>query len=361
MNIKPPGPPFDRGLDAIFNRLAEALRCVEDELRFGGCHTVLARRWKKLRHRTGEIRRAVEAERGPLVLLRDVAGEGDGVLGASTEHLDRSQLLAANIARAREASRSLEEQLRLISLDLCKGAERLRYDIYQVEAATAGLLHRGGRLADRDLYLLLTESLCSRPIIETTIEAIEGGVRIVQLREKSMSRHKLLDLARELREVTASRDVLLIINDHIDIAELCQADGVHLGQEDVSPADARKILGAEAIVGISTHCRQQAADAALLGADYIGVGPIFPTETKAHRSAVGTDYIQTAQEASELPGFAIGSVSSLTIAEVIAAGARRIAVCTGIIARDDPRAAASFLRDQLTEAWQPSSQSLKGR
>jgi len=318
---------------------------------------VLSGRWKALRRRVGDLRGDLEKEGQPLSLLRDVRSDPGRWAGDSGHHQRPGDLIAANIARAREASRSLEEQLRRFSLDLAGRAQQLRYGIYEAEAISVGFLRRQPRLAQRRLYLLVSEALCRGPIIDTTIAAMEGGASIVQLREKTMAHGALLTLARQLREITAERDALLIINDHIDIAALCQADGVHLGQEDIAPAEARKILGGDAIIGLSTHCQEQAKNAALQGADYIGVGPIFPTETKIHRAAVGCGYIEAALAASELPGFAIGGVNADTIAEVIAAGARRVAVCTGIIAQEDPRAACAFIRERLVRAMPVSSSS----
>ena len=357
MNIDPPGGSQVRVLDAILNRLSEALRTVEDDLRFRCSIPVLSGRWKALRRRVGDLRGDLEKEGQPLSLLRDVRSDPGRWAGDSGHHQRPGDLIAANIARAREASRSLEEQLRRFSLDLAGRAQQLRYGIYEAEAISVGFLRRQPRLAQRRLYLLVSEALCRGPIIDTTIAAMEGGASIVQLREKTMAHGALLTLARQLREITAERDALLIINDHIDIAALCQADGVHLGQEDIAPAEARKILGGDAIIGLSTHCQEQAKNAALQGADYIGVGPIFPTETKIHRAAVGCGYIEAALAASELPGFAIGGVNADTIAEVIAAGARRVAVCTGIIAQEDPRAACAVIRERLVRAMPVSSSS----
>ncbi|HIO66456.1 MAG TPA: hypothetical protein EYN40_07180, partial [Planctomycetes bacterium] len=111
--------------------------------------------------------------------------------------------------------------------------------------------------------------------------------------------------------------------------------------------EARRMLGPDALIGLSTHDSEQARSAEMAGADYIGVGPIFLTRTKRHREAVGTEYIQQSTEACGLPGFAIGHIDDETINEVIEAGATRIAVCTGIIARPDPQLAARQLHDKL--------------
>lgn len=337
-----------RGLDAAFNRLVEALRVVEDQYRFAHDRAVIAGRWQQLRRSGGQLRCQVEDSVGPLVAHRDVAGDQLRSAPGTGEHPEPQALIAANISRAREASRSVEEMLRLLLPQLSEPAEKLRHGIYEVESITSGLMVRGSRLENRHLYVLVTEQLCHGDLLETTVAAIEGGARIVQLREKTLPASRVLERARQLRDITEQHDVLLIINDSVEIAYLSGADGVHLGQDDIAPHEARRILGPDAIIGLSTHEPEQAARAAAAGADYIGVGPIFETATKEHRRAVGTEYIRQADEVCELPGYAIGHVDCETIDEVLAAGATRIAVCTGIIARPDPAVAARLLCEKLT-------------
>ncbi|MGE4601369.1 MAG: thiamine phosphate synthase, partial [Planctomycetota bacterium] len=245
------------------------------------------------------------------------------------------------------------EMIRLILPHLSEEAQEIRHRIYELESISSALMLRGSRLDDRDLYVLLTEHLCHGDILETAIAAIEGGARMVQLREKTLPASQVLERARQLRDITEQRETLLIINDSVEIAFLSGADGVHLGQDDIAPHEARRILGGDAIIGLSTHGPDQAARAAAAGADYIGVGPIFETATKQHRRAVGTEYIHQASEVCELPRYAIGHVDSDTIDEVLAAGASRIAVCTGIIGRRDPAAAARLLCEKLAHQRSP--------
>ncbi|MCA8962311.1 MAG: thiamine phosphate synthase [Planctomycetes bacterium] len=197
------------------------------------------------------------------------------------------------------------------------------------------------------LYVLVTSDLAQGDPVDVTRAAVRGGAQLVQLREKTMPKRPLLDLARAIREVTLEEGALFVINDHVDIAALCSADGVHQGQDDLPPAEVRKVLGPEALVGVSTHAPDQARRAERDGADYIGVGPIFETETKRHRAAVGLEFIRAAHEAASIPGFAIGSVNRQTLDSVIAAGATRVAVCTGIIAQPDVEAAARWFRARL--------------
>ena len=354
MNIQPSpdslDPGFQRTLDAALHRLTEGLRTLEDPCRFHLQNSPLAAGWQDLRRRASGIRVQLEKRWGPLGAIRDLSGDPLSAVEGTGPHAHLQGLLAANTSRVREASRALEEQLRLVDSDLAQQMQEIRYSIYSLDSICTGILTRGKSLEDRRLYLLVTESLCRGDIYETTEAAIAGGADIVQLREKDCPTGQLLEMARRLRAITEKTDTLLMINDHIAVAQLSGADGVHLGQEDVPPHEARKILGPDAIIGLSTHCKEQAEKAAGLGADYIGVGPIHETQTKVHRSSVGTGYITEAQSCCPLPGFAIGRVDDTTIDAVLSAGADRIAICTGIIGKEDPEAATRLLAEKLEAA-----------
>ncbi len=336
-----------RTLDAAFQRLTEGLRSVEDPTRFHLQNQVLAGHWQGLRRKSGKLRQQLETKVGPLAPYRDLGG--DPLLEASGmgKHASVRNMLLANLSRCRESARSIEELLRLIDADLSRAMQEIRYGIYAQQQVMEGLLQRGRTLQDRRLYVLVTESLCRGDLYETTAAALRGGASIVQLREKERPSGELLEIARKLRELTLEHDAVFLINDDVTVASLSGADGVHLGQQDLAPREARKILGPDAIIGLSTHCREQAAAAATLGADYIGVGPIHETQTKEHREAVGPEYIRVAREATPLPGYAIGRVDHTTIDRVMAAGADRVAVCTGIIAQEDPEAATRYLIERI--------------
>ena len=336
-----------RTLDAAFQRLTEGLRSVEDPTRFHLQNQVLAGHWQGLRRKSGKLRQQLETKVGSLAPYRDLGG--DPLLEASGmgKHASVRNMLLANLSRCRESARSIEELLRLIDADLSRAMQEIRYGIYAQQQVMEGLLQRGRTLQDRRLYVLVTESLCLGDLYETTAAALRGGASIVQLREKERPSGELLEIARKLRELTLEHDAVFLINDDVTVASLSGADGVHLGQQDLAPREARKVLGPDAIIGLSTHCREQAAAAAPLGADYIGVGPIHETQTKEHREAVGPGYIRVAREATPLPGYAIGRVDHTTIDRVMAAGADRVAVCTGIIAQEDPEAATRHLIERI--------------
>jgi thiamine-phosphate pyrophosphorylase len=200
------------------------------------------------------------------------------------------------------------------------------------------------RLARARLYLIATTSVARLPLTDAVAAAIDGGVDVVQLREKDMDAGAFLELADELRLLCAARDALFVVNDRVEAARLVGADGVHLGQEDASVAEVRRLLGADALVGVSTHDEAE-LDAALRdGADYVGLGSVFATTTKGRDVPVSGPGalapLAARAEAAGVPAFAIGGITAANVADVAAAGFRRVAVCAGVLATDDPAAAA---------------------
>lgn len=168
---------------------------------------------------------------------------------------------------------------------------------------------------------------------------------MVQLRHKMLARGELLTLARQVREVT--RDVLFIVNDYVDIALLSEADGVHLGPDDVSVAAARRIAGERLIIGASASTVDAARTAVLAGAGYLGSGPAFATPIKAEKRVIGPAGIKAIAKAVDVPVFAIGGIDATNINEVIAAGVRRVCVIRAVGDAADPEAAARRLRAML--------------
>ncbi|HZR92117.1 MAG TPA: thiamine phosphate synthase [Gaiellaceae bacterium] len=181
-----------------------------------------------------------------------------------------------------------------------------------------------------------------RPDLAAFLEAaVRGGVDIVQVREKDLPDRELLPALEEAREVTRRLGVPLVVNDRPDLAVLCEADFVHVGQDDLPVSAARRFgLG----VGLSTHAKAE-IDAA--DADYIGVGPVYATPTKAGRPAVGLELVSYAARTATLPWFAIGGIDAANVADVVAAGATRIAVVRAIGDATDPERAAARLRAAL--------------
>jgi thiamine-phosphate pyrophosphorylase len=177
---------------------------------------------------------------------------------------------------------------------------------------------------------------------------LRGGVELVQLRMKDAGDAQLLAAAARYRAVCHEHGALLIVNDRPDLAAQAGADGVHVGQDDVTVADARAIVGPDAIVGLSTHTPDQIEAAGDEPVDYIGVGPVHATPTKPARPAVGTELVAYARAHAPVPFFAIGGIDADNVAAVLAAGADRIAVVRALTEAIDPEQAARALRLAVT-------------
>jgi thiamine-phosphate pyrophosphorylase len=196
------------------------------------------------------------------------------------------------------------------------------------------------RLATARLYLV-----CPARPREWIEAAVRGGVDLIQLRDKTLDDDGIVEAARAFRDT----DALFILNDRPDLVEACGADGVHVGQDDGSPAAARAAVGPDRIVGRSTHAPDQAKAADEdENVDYLAIGPVHATPTKPGRPAAGLHYVAHAASAVGKPWFAIGGLDAGNVHEVVERGATRIVVVRAITESDDPEAAARALRSELT-------------
>jgi thiamine-phosphate pyrophosphorylase len=180
--------------------------------------------------------------------------------------------------------------------------------------------------------------------------ALNGGADIVQLREKALSRREVELAALTFRRLCDTYSALFIVNDDPDLARSCDADGVHVGQDDTPAQEAREVLGPDAIVGLSTHSEEQIAAAAGLPVDYISVGPVWETPTKEGRPAVGLGLVSHAAQHAARPFFAIGGIDPSNAEQVAGAGARRLGVVRAIRDAEDPAAAAESIRRAFAAA-----------
>jgi len=208
------------------------------------------------------------------------------------------------------------------------------------------------RIASRRLYLV-AGARGGGPGLEAFLDAaLRGGVDVVQLRDKTLDDDGLVAAARTFRTAADAHGALFVLNDRPDLVAACAADGVHVGQDDMPAAEARRLAGDDVLLGLSTHSPEQ-LDAALAAgdADQLSVGPVWETPTKEGRPAAGLDYVRhAARVAGERPWFAIGGIDLDNVSEVIAAGASRVVVVRAIRDADDPRPAAAALRAALEEA-----------
>jgi thiamine-phosphate pyrophosphorylase len=203
-------------------------------------------------------------------------------------------------------------------------------------------------LAEARLYGIVDLGYVSAESAPVAAERlIDGGVDVLQLRAKHMERAIIADLAREIHALTFPAGVPLILNDHADLLREVPAEGVHVGQDDLSVAEARAAAGRSCLVGKSTHSMSQALTAAEEGADYIGFGPLFPTPTKPGRPAIGLDEIAEVEGMLSIPVFCIGGIKLSNLPQVRAAGARRVVIVSGWLQADDIAAAVREARHLL--------------
>lgn len=206
------------------------------------------------------------------------------------------------------------------------------------------------------LYLITDRNQTrGRPLVDVVKAALDGGVRLVQLREKDLSSRELLCLARELRELTNQFDAKLLINDRVDIAIASCADGVHLGRQSISVTDARRAFevssmpGTVPIIGVSTHSLEEALHAEADGADFITFGPVYYTPSKsAYGKPVGIDKLKEAARAVNIPIYALGGVKKDTIGEVMSAGAYGVAVISAIMSAEDVKKSTEEMLQGIT-------------
>jgi thiamine-phosphate pyrophosphorylase len=211
---------------------------------------------------------------------------------------------------------------------------------------------RRARLREARLYLVCSAAGDGRGDLGAFLDAaLRGGVDVVQLREKdpTASDAAILDAARSFRAAADAHGALFVLNDRPDLVAAAAADGVHVGQDDMSVADARALVGEDVLVGRSTHTPEQVEDAAVADVDYFAVGPVHATPTKPGRPAVGLDLVRHAAGAPRpLPWFAIGGIDASNVGDAVAAGASRVVVVRALTEADDPEATARALRAALT-------------
>ncbi|MDP6987734.1 MAG: thiamine phosphate synthase [Phycisphaerales bacterium] len=332
---------INRLIDAALNRAGEGLRTLEDIARFVLDDARISGELKHLRHDVRSLTSTIwPGDR--LIWARDTAGDVGTHLHTATEQsrTDLADVAAAATHRGTEALRSLEEVAKLDHPVVAAGIEANRYRLYDLGASLERRL--GTAAVQWRVCLLLTESTCTLPWQDVLTAAIEGGVDCVQVREKRMTDVELIERSRAVIGLCGLAGVPVIVNDRLDIALAAGAAGVHLGQHDLPLPEARAQCGRQLIIGLSTHGPTEAAAAVEVGADYVGIGPIYATSTKPTLIGGGLNRItETIPIIGEMPHLAIGGVGPDNAGEVIAAGARGLAVGSAICSSTDPAAAAA--------------------
>lgn len=343
-----------RVIDANFNRAREALRVMEEYARFELDDAILSSAMKHARHDLARIVQHTLPDQ--LLAGREIESDVGRDVTAKDEYHRASMGEVAMVAAKRlsEALRAIEEYGKTVEPTLAVKIEQLRYQGYELERRLALTTRARERLAGVKLYVLMTEALCRGDWAETAEAALKGGADCLQLREKNLSDPELLGRGKQLAELCNRYGALGIINDRPDVAALCGAHGVHVGQDDLSVADARRIVGPEGIVGISTHTVAQFESASRVAPDYIAVGPVFASRTKPQDHLAGLETLAAASPKTSIPLVAIGGINIDNAADVRAAGAAAICVCDAVIGQDDPQRAAAKLKAAIQEQAVPA-------
>ena len=342
-------PCVTRIIDANFNRAREALRVMEDYARFvmddpAGCEAV-----KRCRHDLSACCRRIPGD--ALLLARDTPGDVGTEIStrAERERKDTRAVCIAAAKRLPEALRTIEEYSKTFDPALSAEVESLRYRAYELEQRVLLRGERASRFAKVKLYVLVSASLCRQDWLATAADAIAGGAGCLQLREKELDERELLARARQMGKLCREHGVIFILNDRPDIAALADADGVHVGQTDISVADARHIVGPDRLVGVSTHTPEQFRAALTELPDYIAVGPMFPSSTKPHDDVPGPELLELAVRETDIPVVAVGGITPDKLDTLTGAGANCICVCLAVVSATDVRAAAATFVRQATE------------
>lgn len=341
---------LSRMIDANANRCREGVRALEDVARFALDDAAACAEAKAIRHDLRAALDALPVARSALVGARDTSGDvGTAVTtGGERSRSGLADIAAAGAARAGEALRVIEESAKTLGAD-GSPFEALRYRVYELERAVVGsLLARAPQWA---LCVIVSRDLCAGREPEDVVgEAIDGGADCIQVREKTLGGRAFAEIARRVVAAARPRGVAVIVNDRADVALAAGADGVHLGQGDLSVADARRVLGAGAIVGVSTTSMTEARSAVDAGASYCGCGAMFATQTKASPNVVGPAYLRAylaGERTAAVPHLAIGGVTPANVKELAAAGCRGVAVSRAVCAADDPAGVCRALRGAL--------------
>ncbi|WP_250121542.1 thiamine phosphate synthase [Chroococcidiopsis sp. CCMEE 29] len=340
-----------RILDANLDRAREGLRIIEEWCRFGLNSTQLSEECKQLRQELASWHSQ------DLRAARDTIGDPGTELTHPQEQqrANVASLLQANFCRVEEALRVLEEYGKLYHPKMGSAFKQMRYRVYTLESQLLGY-QRHQVLVQSRLYLVTSPSEALFTIVEA---ALEGGLTLVQYRDKTADDRDRLLQAQKLSQLCHQYGAIFIVNDRVDIALAANADGVHLGQQDLPINVVRQLLGPQRLIGRSTTNPDEMQQAIQEGADYIGVGPVYETPTKVGKAAAGLEYVRYAAQHSPIPWFAIGGIDINNVSDVISSGAERIAVVRSLMQADQPTLVTQYFLSQLSRV-QPLKTSKAG-
>ena len=333
-----------RIIDANLNRASEGLHLLEDLARLMLNDASLTQQLKTVRH---DILRGDWSFNQQLLQSRNSEGDVGVDIEAPGEERQRELpiMVVANARRVQESLRILEELSKIPGTTPRLDPEKFkqaRFALYTIEQTLLSKLSRQDktRLLTGLYAIIDSQALKGRSHTEVARQLIRGGAKAIQLRDKLHSRKELLPIAQQLGALCAEHNVLFIVNDYLDLALAVDADGLHLGQNDLPISVARKLLPIDKILGCSATTVDQAIAAESEGADYIAAGSIYPTSSKETAEVVGLERLRQIRQAVSLPLIAIGGINKDNVAEVVDAGADSVAVISAILQAEDIEEAA---------------------
>ncbi|MGQ9664950.1 MAG: thiamine phosphate synthase [bacterium] len=318
-------------LDVNLNRLTESLKFLEDYIRFEMRVTFLLDRIRTIRSDFLELKKMLPIAH----LIKYRKSEIDLGRQPAFDSISRdndADLIFANFSRAKESARIIEEILRRRDKRLSKKIKKIRFQIYDLEKS---VIEKRQKKFDPRLYVIIDEKYLNKLSLKDMIEILENnGATMIQLRIKNLSSRFFINYATKIKKLIHNPELKFIINDRVDIALGIDADGVHLGQEDIPLNCAREILGDKFIIGASVHNFRQAIEAQHAGADYLGIGAIFPTKTKCDARVCGLNLIRRLHKKIKIPIIGIGGINNKNYQKVIKAGASGIAIASYLFEGD---------------------------
>lgn len=337
-----------RIIDANLNRVGEGLRLLEEIARLLLNDAGLTQQLKTMRH---ELVRGDYSFNQQLLQSRDSEGDigVDMEVPGEEKEKELPLVLVANARRVQESLRTLEELAKVPGIAPELDSEKFkqaRFDLYTIEQKLMSKLLRQDKLKRLPgLYVIIdTQALKGRNYLEVASQVIRGGATTIQLRDKHQSKEKVLLIAQQLKALCAEHDVLFIVNDYLDVALGSDADGLHVGQDDLPVKIARKLLPLDKLLGCSSTTVERAVTVQSEGADYVAVGAIYPTSSKTSTTTpakvIGLETLRRVRQAVTSPLVAIGGITRENASEVVEAGADSVAVLSAVLGAKSPEEAA---------------------
>jgi len=331
-------------IDANLDRAREGLRVLEDWARFGIMRDELVVKLKNFRHTLSKYH--LFKYKNARNFSKD---KSQGLAHHEQKNRDSiKNIISANSSRVQEALRVIEEYSRNDNSELSLVSSQIRYEIYSLEIT---LLHSSSNqellkvILENDLYYISNQSPKTIQIIE---KILNGGVKIIQHRFKDGTDYDNLKKALEIRELCNKHKALFIVNDRIDIALAANADGIHLGQDDIDIKSARRILGYSKLIGVSANKSSDIKKAVENGCDYLGVGPVFETETKKEKKPLGINRIKKITGSLSTPFFVIGGIKKENIGILKKNGLNKVAIISELANAENPEEKAIMLIKELS-------------